>query len=255
MFSKLFGHSRFLDADLEDWCLETWAWLMRNLGGRARLEESAWITPTPEFFPKTEAIGADRARHVCDCVRQAMGMADWPVRLEPFERLAAHQQVAEHAFVNSPQAPSGTFSVEGNEVVIRYAGDLVAQPHELTATFAHELCHYLLATIAEPVPGGEDAHELATDLCVAYAGLGLFGANAAFSFSQHGDAFSQGWQSRRSGYLSERTWAFALALFGALQGEPAPERWLKPGLVSMTRAAQRYLTKTPSRIAPLADIT
>jgi hypothetical protein len=124
------------------------------------------------------------------------------------------------------------------------------------AVFAHELAHYLLATIAEPLPGGEEVHELATELAVAYAGMGILAANAAFAFEQFQDGMTQGWSSSRSGYFSERSWAFALAVFLILTGRRGQaDPWLKPTLRDMVRAADRYLDKRPALLAPLQAIS
>ena len=61
MFGKLFGGGRFLDEDLEDWQLETWAWLMRHLGGMAHLAGTPLVLPTKDFFPPSGAEGHDKA--------------------------------------------------------------------------------------------------------------------------------------------------------------------------------------------------
>ncbi|WP_340647173.1 hypothetical protein [Phenylobacterium sp.] len=254
MLKGLFGKSRFLEADLEDWIFETWAWLMRNLGGMEHLAQTPLIIPTPEFFPRTETEGHERAGFMLDCLKQTWGLMDWPTQLEAFDRQPANAQVGEFWNLAGGEAPNGLFQARDGLGWIGYASDLVAQPHRLTATLAHELSHYLLSSVAEPSPGGEDAHELATELCVAYFGGGVFAANTAFEFSQHGDSFSQGWRSSRNGYFSERTWAFALALFLSLKNEPIPDRWLKPGLTAMTQKAMRYLAGSPSLMAPLRGI-
>jgi hypothetical protein len=253
VFAKLLGKGRFLDAELEDYCLETWAWLLAGLGGVERLVATPWVTPSRDFFPPTEAEGHARAAHLFACVRDLMGMADWPCRLTSYER-AGQQQVGEFLFVNNPEQPNGLFWIEDGVGRIEYAADLVAQPQLLTAVFAHELSHYLLAGLPDPPQDGPIAHELATELCVAFTGFGIFAANTAFAFAQHGDGFSQGWRSQRNGYLSDRAWAFALALFGTLKGEPAPEKWLKDGLAPMVRAAEKYLAKQDARLAPLRAI-
>lgn len=255
MFAKLLGKTpRFLDADLEDWSFETWAYLMREIGGVERLGEMQWVTPSRTFFPPSHAEGADRGREVFDIVKAQMGMADWPCHLRGYERPEAHQRVSEFVAVQAAQAPNGMFWVGAGEAQIEYALDLVERPMTLVATFAHELSHYLLHSLEAEAPGGERTHELTTELCVAYSGFGLFAANAAFEFAQHGDAFSQGWQSQRSGYLSERAWAFSLAVFGALKGEPAPEAYLKPGILKMVRAAEKHLARLPARMAELEAI-
>jgi hypothetical protein len=122
------------------------------------------------------------------------------------------------------------------------------------ATMAHELAHYVLATLKSGVPGGRELAELATDLAVAYLGFGVFSANTAFEFSQHQDTFSQGWSSSRNGYLSERSWAFAIALFCALTDAPLPLGHLKKSAGDLTKAAARYLSKNDALLAPLRAI-
>lgn len=250
----LFGKSRYLDEDVEDWCLESWAWLMRNLGGVERLKRTAFVVPTREFFPPTETEGHERAVYIFELVKRHMGMSTWPCELEPHDRPAGSQVVAQIAAVQVGPSPSGTFRVEQSRVVVSYAEDLLDRPRDLIATLAHELAHYLLATIKEPIPGGEEVHELTTELAVAYAGFGVLGANHAFSFEQHGDAFSQGWSSQRRGYFSERTWAFAIAVFASLKGVDVPLERLKPNIADLTKRADRYLKRNPALIAPLEAI-
>jgi hypothetical protein len=254
MFGGRIG--RFLDADIEDWCLETWAWLLSHLGGMERFRGLPLVTPSRGFFPSTVAEGHERAMHVFTCVKVLMGMQDWWCALEPYARPEAHAKVGEFWVLQSDnRAPNGTFRAGGGEVTISYASDLLQRPADLVATLAHELSHYLLASLPGPAPGGHELHELTTDLTVAFCGFGIFGANHAFSFEQHGDAFSKGWRSRGSGYLSERTWAFALALFLALkEQEGAADTWIKPSVKALVKDASRYLKRRPELLAPLRAI-
>ena len=253
MFGSLFKGARFLGADLEDWHLETWAWLMRHHGGMGRIAATPLVLPSRDFFPPSEAVDEARAEHVFDCVRRQMGMEHWLCRLEAQGRATGDGRVGEFWSLNTPRSANGTFQVVNGEARICYARDLIADPARLVATLAHELCHFYLHTIEEPPPGGEPGHELATELAVAYRGFAVFSANTAFSFEQHGDTFSQGWRSQRNGYFSPRSWAFALAVFLELKRSPADaaDKWLKPEIREMVVAARRYLTKHPARLEPL----
>ncbi len=250
----LFGKSRFLDDDVEDWCLETWAWLMTNLGGMDRLRRTEIVLPTREFFPPTLTEGHERAQYVLDLVKGRMGMNGWPCELEAYDRPEARHRVGLYAMVQRGQTAAGTFEGRDGKVVISYASDLVAQPRRLIATLAHELAHYLLATVKAPIPGGDELHELTTELTVAYAGFGVIAANAAFNFEQHQDVFGQGCSSNRSGYFSEPTWAFALALFSALKGAQVPHKQLKDSVATLCKKATRYLERNESLLAPLRSI-
>ncbi|HEY3799348.1 MAG TPA: hypothetical protein VGL58_13440 [Caulobacteraceae bacterium] len=250
----LFGPSRFLDADIEDWLLETWAWLMANLGGMARIQGTPLVLPTREFYPPTDAVGHERALYVFEQTKRLMGIAERACRLEALDSPREDQFIGTYAKLAPGKRANGTFRIEDGEVIISYASKLVDDPRGLIATLAHELSHYLLATIRKPMPGGMQLHELATDLTVAFAGFGVFGANHAFTFAQHQDAFGQGWQAGRNGYLSERSWAFALALFAALKDVEVPREQLKGSVADLTRKATRYLAGNPARLAPLQAI-
>ena len=250
----LFGKSRFLDAEEEEWFLETWAWLMTNLGGMQRLAAVPLVVPTREYFPPTEAEGHDRALYIFGRIKTLMGIGGWPCTLIDYERVEARQRVGHYAMVQRGKTANGTFQIVEGEVIVSYAQDLVAQPRQLIATLAHELSHYLLATIKTPIPGGNDLHELATELTVAYAGFGVFGANAAFRFEQHQDVFGQGWSAQSSGYFSEAMWAFAIAIFAELKGVEVPKGQMKESVADLTRKAQRYLKRNDPLLAPLREI-
>ena len=250
----LFGKSTFLERELEDWCLEIWLWLMQNLGGMGRLGSTRLAMANRDFYTPTEAEGHERALYIFETTKQLMGIADWPCGLEAHDRAPANARVAEFAFVRSDPTPNGTFRIQEGQVIISYASDLVERPRELIATLAHELSHYLVASIMKPMPGGHRVHELTTELTVAFAGFGLFGANQAFEFAQHQDAWGQGWRSRQLGYFSERSWAFGLALFTALKEEDVPDGVLKTSVADLTRKARKYLKRHDELLAPLREI-
>jgi hypothetical protein len=240
----------FLDADDEDWHLAAWGWLLARFG-EDRLKRAPLVTATRAFFPPTEATGHARAEHVFGCVRDLTGMAEWPANLvalppRPKTRVAELGEVK----IDSGHMPLGTFSRDGNGARITYDPDSIGTPTTLVATLAHELAHYLLHSVSDLPPGGKTMEEFATDLTTVYLGFGVFGANEAFNFKQFRDVHSQGWQTSRTGYLRERDWAFALAMFCVLRGEDVAslKASLKPYLFKDAQAAARYLAKTPKTL-------
>lgn len=251
MLGRLFGKRTFLEPEIEAWHLENWGILKGRFDAELSLTETPVVLPTARDFPATMATGHQKALHIFDCIRRHMQIEDWPCRLEAQSARRTGQRVSEFVFVSGGDEPNGTFRIEPDgEVVITYAPDLIDQPMELTATLAHELAHYLLSSETDLV--GDETHELMTDLTVAYTGMGVFGANAAFSFQQHGDAFGQGWQARRSGYLSPRSWAFALAVFGEIRGDDGGMgAFLKSEIEVLRLQAVKYLRKRPEVLAPL----
>lgn len=256
----MWGKRRFLDAEVEEWHLECWAWLMRHLGGAEDLRETPLVLPTAEFFPRPAGEGRAVAEAVFARVRDLMGLNDWPCVL--VERDRTNVQVGEFLVLQpqSGRATAGTFENSGGEVVITYDPDLVQRPINLITTFAHELAHYVLHTIEEPPPGAEAEpmlEELATELAVAYFGFGLIAANGAFDFQQYQDFGRQGWRGGAWGYFSEDAWSFALAVFLALRDEPPDEarRRLKPHLAKKLDRALARLADAPNLIEALRTVS
>lgn len=243
---KLFGRTRFLNTEDEDWHTATWLWFLQHFGGISRLRETPLVLPSKQFVPPTETQGHERALHIFDTVKHLAGMADWPCEVVPQPK-RPEAKVGDFAILktDSGAMPLGTFRAEKNIAAITYDPDSLGNPVELIATFAHELAHYRLASIAAEVPGGHDLHELTTDLLTIYMGFGLFGANNAFSFSQHQDFQSIGWQYSRRGYLRERDWIFGLAIFARLRGQEIQpiQDFLKPHLYADLVKAGRYLER------------
>jgi hypothetical protein len=239
------GNRAFLDEEDEDWQVETWRWFLSQFGGFADLKRSRLVLPTREFFPPSDKTGHKRAEHIFTSVKKLARISDWPCQLVP-QPDRGPARVGQLLALNPvTHAPAGTFGLDGNEVTITYTPADVDDPGLLIATLAHELAHYVLLASRKEVPDGEELHEFATDLFTVYLGFGLFGASAAFNFSQHHNTMSQGWQWRRRGYLSERAWVFALAIFLALRGEEpdALKPFLKRHLFSDLQQALKYVRK------------
>ena len=135
----------------------------------------------------------------------------------------------------------------------------LSRPIELIATFAHELCHPLLLSIPEPPPGGAECEEFATDLATTFFGFGLFGANSAFEFKQHSDigAGSQGWSTRRLGYLTEAEWGFSLAIFlhNNEDNLQLAMNHLKPSLASYLKKSLKYFHANPQLLDGIAGFS
>jgi hypothetical protein len=239
-----------LTVDDEEWQLETWRWLLEQLGGLEDLQAQPLVLPTRDFFPKTDAKGHARAEHVLATIKELMGLQEWHCELVAQSRApdAKVSDVAYLKFDNDKQNPGGTFGIEGNEVVITYDPGLIDDPVGLVATLAHELSHYLLSAKSAP-PGGWENHEFCTDLCVVYSGFGLFGAATAFRYF----AGAQSWGYSKAGYLTQPEWTFALAVYFSLRGQPIADAkpWLPSHLYSGVMKAAKYLASQPAKLEAL----
>jgi hypothetical protein len=91
-------------------------------------------------------------------------------------------------------------------------------PENLVATIAHEFSHIKL--LGENRLDYND--ESLTDLTPVVFGLGIFNANSAFKEHKSFDSYGH----NSIGYLKQREWGYALALYSFFRKEKNPE-WIK----------------------------
>jgi hypothetical protein len=121
---------------------------------------------------------------------------DGPVEIFPLDLLPAEYRVDYQGL----SAIAGSHQKIDGVSIIQYDPELMHRPIQFISVVAHELMHARLDGLENMVPGGAGAHELATDLGCIIAGYGIFQLYAADE---------AGW----SGYMSQNSRAFALAVF------------------------------------------
>jgi len=251
-----FFESGFLKPEDEAWHFETWAWMLRSFGGMARLKKAPLVTPTPEFFPPTTKQGDRRAEYVLACVKKHMEMSSLPVRL--VAQPDCYPEQLNEAFGQTIAVGMHARSTyQDGELVITYNPTLQDWPLILVFTFAHELADYLLTKVSEPPPDDSEMHEYAADMVTVFFGLGIFGADSAFTFWKEAVG-TKGtfWTSSTEGYLREADWVYALAVFLTLRAEdPATlQNWLKASLYSDFKKAYHSLAKKQTQLLVLQQI-
>ncbi|MBX9729301.1 MAG: hypothetical protein K2X31_10375 [Sphingopyxis sp.] len=248
----LFGPSRPLSKDELEWQLAAFRWLIEEAGGLEQLGKSCLAHGDGEYFPDSSLTGHARAEELLAEVKAIADMADWPTRLIALPRAVRSEQVGDYlSTVPESNAPLGTFQAvddgEGGWLAeIRFDPAQLDDPAKLVATFAHELAHYLLATIERPFPGGDDVHELMTDITAVWLGFGIFLANSARHYSASNLAIGgHRWQSRSQGYLSERALVTAMVASDLLAGRDPDEarRHLKPYLRQDLDLAMKWFAR------------
>ncbi len=210
----LFGPTRPLGKDELEWQLAAFQWLLAEFGGVEAHRETMLVNPEGDYFADSKLTGEARGEELFAEVKAIAGMEQWPTRLVARQSPKGSYQVNAQTFVQPVgTGAAGTYQLlpadNGGWVAeIRYDVGLVSDPGALVATFAHELGHYLLSTARHSFPGGEDMHELLTDLTAVFMGFGVFLANSARDYN----AQQHMWQTRHQGYLSERALVTALVL-------------------------------------------
>jgi len=166
------------------------------------------------------------------------------VRLEHGDG-GANPELAAHMPVHSESTgAAGLHEAHRGSSVLTLSSDLLDHPMALVATLAHELGHVLLLG-EHRIPADRPDHEPLTDLLTVFFGLGIFGANAAFDYSQDMHGRYSYTRSSRLGYLTEPMYGYALALYAWQRGETSPSwaRYLDANPRAFLRRGLRYLAE------------
>lgn len=214
-----------------DWLIACFAWLRTVLNDEH-------IRPDFVLPNHSRLVEAATAQELFEAVRSLAGMENWDCRLEKVEK---REEELDLGLIEGAGA-CGTFSFENGQAIIRYTSDMLKQPMALAATFAHELCHYLLADAGDP-PGGPDLMEHSTDCAAVYLGFGALLANSARQFDQEQFVGSSQWRSWTAGYLSEASLVTATAMFASLHNYDLEEAYsvFKPHLQKDLRKAAKAI--------------
>jgi hypothetical protein len=232
--------------EVEDkaWIEESLLWLIEEFGVDT-LRNTSVILPTSEFFPDQFSGDEDDLPALVNRVCGYMDVDPERVELEIFtdHRAAASRDLPSYEYAHSGAA--GHYRKRRGKFVLSLESSQVSDPTRLIATIAHELGHVRLLGEGR-VADSYDDHEPLTDLLTVFLGMGVFTGNSVFSFSQWTDAFSQGWQTERRGYMTEEMFGYALAAFAWTQSEIKPPwaKYLEGNVSAYFKSGQKYLEKT-----------
>ncbi|MDG1472939.1 MAG: hypothetical protein P8Q26_15450 [Ascidiaceihabitans sp.] len=202
--------------DMMGWIHESYDWVDTHRPNWTKAAQL--ITPTREFFDVPKGQNQATAQTIANRIAQLMAL-DVQITVDPLPKIDAQWR---HDYTSLGEV-AGEYHHDPLNPLIRYNPELMAQPIQFINTMAHELMHARLADIVDRLPGGYEAHELATDLHCIIAGFGCFQLQAAEQ---------AGW----SGYMTQPSRAAALAVFLERRGlEPMdaepflsarPRKWL-----------------------------
>lgn len=230
----LFGARPPVEDRERQWIEKMLGWCVERFGREAFAAEV--LTPTPSYFPGAYQGTPDDVLGVVDLVRAYL-------RIDPSEIAVAlydGRPPARPGQGGGSQTVAGHYSVRNGVGVIAVGMDNAPDPRRVVAVAAHELCHHKLL-YRGLASSTERDHEPLTDLATVFFGLGVFTANAAYTFSQG----SGGWRRQQLGYINQPMFGYALASMARLRGEddPAWARHLDTNPRGYFKQATRYLAK------------
>jgi hypothetical protein len=234
-----------LDDDQLDWADRSFRRLGTLLGAR-RLLDATVILPTEEHFPDPYDQSEDALRRMVDRVAAAMKVDPGQIDVELFHSEYDVSRTLVPFFSGEGSSAGGLYfhTPEERQSIAINAAEL-KDPMALVAVIAHEIGHVILLRPGR-VKRDESDMEPLNDLLTIFLGFGVFTANAAFRFSQYTTNESQGWSTRRLGYLSEPMLGYSLARFAYERREEKPD-WaslVKSNITPYMKRSLAWLSQT-----------
>jgi hypothetical protein len=191
--------------------------------GQEKLLEATTILPDDKFFPDRYDGSHDGVIAMAERVARYMGIArnSFVVEIYAENEQAWRELIPVWSGETTDAAGFYFHEPHDGRYLVGVHGDQLEDPLCLVATLAHELAHVLLLGGGLLDRNQEDMEPL-TDLATVFLGMGFFTASAAFQFRQWTDNSRQGWSTKRTGYLSEQLWGYALAYFTYKRSEDKP---------------------------------
>jgi hypothetical protein len=181
------------------------------------------MLPIQEHFPDPYDQSEDALRRMVNRVAGTMHVDPSQIDVELFEsEYEVSRTLVPFFSGEGSTAPAGLYfhTPEERQSIAVNASEL-KDPTALVAVLAHEIGHVILLRPGR-VKRDEPDMEPLNDLLTIFLGFGVFTANSAFQFSQFTNDRSQGWSTRRLGYLSEPLLGYALARFAYERREEKP---------------------------------
>jgi hypothetical protein len=231
-----------VEDDYRQWLEGRWGWLSEQLGADTPRQVQV-VLPTPEFFPdpfhgKPEDVPPMFAR-----VARYMGVESQPFTLFFYDE---GREVSHFGLGHSRTSGSAGLYVkgqgEGETTKIGIELSQLVDPMRLVATLAHEVAHEILLGQGR-ISRDEHDHEPLTDLVTVFRGMGLFTANATITDRGFTSGAWASWRTQRLGYLDQRCFGYALALFAQARGESNPPwlRHVRPDVRAPLKQGLRFL--------------
>jgi len=232
-----------IDTNTRLWMEQAFVWLVQEFGQNNQLTKPL-LFPTPEHFPIVYDGSHDSFIQTAHIVARQMDIDLATINLELYNESV--QEIQSDIGISIFTQPDDTSEVPltaglyfGKNAAGKYDVFIekynLNDPEKLVATIAHEFAHIKL--LGEKQVSFND--ESLTDLTTVIFGIGVFNANCAFreikNFSVRGHS--------TLGYLKQREWGYALALFAQLREEkdPAWAKHLTPNIRSDFSKSQAYL--------------
>ncbi len=212
-----------IDREMRLWMENSFLWLAGQFG-QENIASKPILLPTSSYFPIKYDGSKESLIRTAEIVAHQMEIDINDVILDLYEHNIqefsgdfGHRIWTELDKESDEKFSAGQYygkNDQGKFEVFIEKNNLI-NPETLVATIAHEFAH--IKILGEERLDFND--EFLTDLTPVVFGLGVFNANAAFKEVKSFDGYGH----NSVGYLKQKEWGYALALYAFYRGEENPE--------------------------------
>jgi hypothetical protein len=239
-----------IDTNTRLWMEQAFVWLVQEFG-QTNILSKPTLFPNTEHFPITYDGSKDSFIQTAHIIGRQMEIDLKMINLDLYnESIQEIQNNYGHRIWTTPDETSTEQLTAGLYFGKNDAGQFdvfiekknLTDPEKLVATIAHEFAHIKL--LGEKRVSFND--ESLTDLATVIFGIGVFNANCAFREIKNFDS----WGHNTLGYLKQREWGYALALYAYLRQENKPTwiNYLTPNIRSDFKKSTAFINANTERI-------
>ena len=250
LFSKKQKNECPIDPGMRLWMENGFLWLATQFG-LDNIRAKPMLYPTPEHFPIRYDGSKESLLKTAEIIAKQMDINIEEVNFDIYEQSIqelgnefGHRVWTEVDKESEEKLAAGLYfeKDERGKYGILIEKKNLSDPENLVATIAHEFSHIKL--LGEKRLDFNDEH--LTDLTPVVFGLGIFNANSAFKDFKSFDGYGH----NSLGYLKQREWGYALALYAYFRYEENPG-WLKfitPNIRSDFKKSMEFIHANPDKV-------
>jgi hypothetical protein len=239
-----------IDTNTRLWMEQAFVWLVQEFG-QNNIRSKPMLFPTPEHFPIAYDGSKASFEQTAHIIARQMEIDLNTINLDVYNESIQELQ-SDYGFrmftaadeTSKEQLTSGLYfgKNEAGKFDVFVEQKNLKDPEKLVATIAHEFAHIKL--LGEKRVAFND--ESLTDLTTVIFGIGVFNANCAFREIKNFDS----WGHNTLGYLKQREWGYALALYGYFRQEnnPAWINYLTPNIKSDFKKSITFISANTDKI-------
>jgi|GEM_PF-451245 len=256
-FFKKNNNEPSVDEKNRQWLEEYFLWLIHSFG-KEYITNKKILIPDNKHFPVYYNEDLKSASETLNILAIQMDLDPSEINLHIYKEgqseIDTGSPLGQRIFLQNIKGEKYSGGVyfgkqEDGRYLIGLEEKKLKDPLSMIATLAHELSHIKLLGEKRI----EKNNECLTDLTTVIFGLGFISANSAFR-SLSGFDF---WGWNRSGYLSQRQWGYALALYAHLREEenPAWIKFLSPNVKGAFNQSITFIQNNPELIYKKIETT